>query len=232
MEVLALWKVLVRRWWVILIPTVVAALLSVSSLIAAFRPPVSYSLAIRFTASARPVGSGTYQDLAYTPWLASEYAVNSIAAWMRTESFAREVSTALTQANFSISVEALRAVIVSDSARSLMTLYVTAWPNPDELRAIGMAAAEVLKTRTESYFPQLAAEKAVIVPLDAVQPAPISVPLAQRFAPLARIAIGLALGVLLAFALEYFDYTIRDRTELERLGFQVLAEIPRYSPPQ
>lgn len=228
MELIALWKALRRRWWLILIPAVVAGALSVPSFVSALNPPRSFGLSIRFTASARPSSGGTYQDQAYTPWLASEYAVNSIASWMRTESFAREVSAVLAVNGQTVSVDALRAVIVSDSARSLMTLYVTDWPDADQLRAIGMAAVDVLRTRTDAYFPQLTAEKTVIVPLDDVQPTAIAAPITQRLAPFVRVAIGLALGLLLASAVEYFDYTIRDRDELERIGLSVIGEIPRY----
>ena len=217
-----------RRWWLILIPVAVALVVSLSSLRAMIAPPVNYGLAVKFTASAKPSSGGTFQDQSYTPWLASEYAVNSLAAWMRTESFSRELAQAAEKRGKPISAEALRSVIVSDSARSLMTFYLTAWPDPDVAKVIGQAAIDVLTTRVDAYFPQFAAAQAIIVPLDEVQPAPIAIPIAARLAPLGRIGIGLALGLVLAFALEFLDGSLRNRSEVETLGLSVIAEIPAH----
>jgi capsular polysaccharide biosynthesis protein len=217
-----------RRWWLILIPAVVALVLSLSSLRAMVSPPVAYSLAVKFTASAKPGSGGTFQDQSYTPWLASEYAVNSIAAWIRTESFSRELAQALAKQGKTISAEVLHGVITSDSARSLFTFYLTSWPNLEDAKAIGAAAVDVLTSRVDAYFPQFNAAQAVIVPLDTIQPALVATPLTTRIAPLARIGIGLALGVVLAFVAEFLDGSLRKRSEVETLGLTVLAEIPSH----
>jgi capsular polysaccharide biosynthesis protein len=226
-DVMSVLRVIGRRWWLILIPTVVATGLSLSSLIALVRPPVSYGLAIKFTASPRPTGQGTFQDNSYTPWLASEYVVTNLSSWVRTESFARELSAALDTRGLKIGAATLQGVIVSDSARSLFTFYVTGWASADDLKQIGEAAITVLATKTDQYFPQLGADKTVIVPLDAVNPVLNTPPLTARLNGLVRSGIGLALGVLLAFAAEFLDQTIRGKREIEALGFAVIGEIPR-----
>lgn len=228
LELIAVLNVLKRRWWLILIPAVVALLLSLSGLRAALSPVASYNVAVKFTASARPTPNGTFQDQSYTPWLASEYAVNSIAAWMRTESFARELATALDKRGKSIPADTLRGAIVSDSGRSLMTFYLSRWPDAADAVLIGQAAIDVLTVRVDAYFPQFAAEKAVIVPLDNVQATPNSTPITERLSPLLRVGIGLALGIMLAFAVETLDRTVRGRPELESLGLAVIAEIPMH----
>ncbi len=191
-------------------------------------PPANYNLAVRFTASAKPASGGSFQDQSYTPWLASEYAVNSIAAWVRTESFSRELSQALQKRGKTISGEQLRGAITSDSARSLMTFYITSWPDPEDAKLIGLAAIDVLTTRVDTYFPQFAASQAVIVPLDEVQPALVAIPITARLSPLVRIGIGLALGLVLAFALEFLDGSLRNRGEIESLGLSVIGEIPAH----
>src|SRR5437764_5844310 len=90
MELKQLWAVIVRRWWLVLLPAAVALILAIPSLLTALRPPVSYTVMLRFTASQTPSDKAqSFQDQAYIPWLASEYAVNNLAAWMKTESFAR-----------------------------------------------------------------------------------------------------------------------------------------------
>lgn len=222
-----LWRVIVRRWWLIVLPAVVALILTLPTLRTIISPPASYTATIRFTASPKPGGTGTFQDQVYTPQLAAEYIVNTLAQWMRTDSFAREVSASLDSHGQKISADAIRAAIVPDSARSIMQLTLT-WPDPDELKAIGQAAIDVLGAKAGDYFPQLTANKTLVVPLDQVLPVLSSPPITARLAPLARVGIGLVLGLLLAFLAEYLDSTLRTRAEVESLGLPVVAEIPRH----
>jgi len=229
MELLSLFEIVKRRWWLVLIPVVVAGILSLSALRTMLAPPVSYALVMRFTASAKPANGGSFQDTNYTPWLASEYAVNGIKDWIRTESFAKELSAALTKRGKPIAQDALRGVITSDNSRSMVQFVITGWPNADELREIGLAAVDALVNHAETYWPQFGPDqtKTMIVPLDAPEPVAVAVPITQRIAPLIRLAIGLALGLLLAFVAEYFDRTLRNRDEVEALGLNVIAQVPR-----
>ncbi len=229
MELLSLFEIVKRRWWLVLIPVIVAGVLSISALRTMIAPPVSYALVMRFTASAKPANGGNFQDTNYTPWLASEYAVNGIKDWIRTESFAKELSAALAKRGKPIAQDALRSVITSDNNRSVFQFIVQSWPNADELREIGLAAVDALVNHAETYWPQFGPDqtKTVIVPLDAPEPAAAAVPITQRIAPLIRLGIGLALGLLLAFVAEYFDRTLRNRDEVEALGLNVVAQVPR-----
>ena len=228
MELTALWLIVRRRWWLIALPAVIAFVLTILTLRSIVAPPAAYAASIKFTASQKPGGAGTFQDQAYTPWLASEYAVNALASWMRTDSFAREVSAKLAGTTKPFTPDQVRGVIAnSDNARSLMTLYLRA-PDPDDVRAVGQAAIDVLAEKADAYFPQLAApgQKVQVVPLDQVTPALDSPSITNRLAPLARVGIGLAFGLALAFLAEYLDRTLRTRAEVESLGLPVIAEIP------
>ncbi len=211
-----------------MLPTLVALVLTLPALRASLSPPVSYLATVHFTASPKPGSGGTFQDQSYTPWLASEYAVNNLATWMRTDSFAREVSAASDTLGKKIEPERVRGLIAnSDSARSLMTLYLRG-PDTDELKIVGQAAINVLADKTDTYFPQTSAQKTLVVPLDQVLPVLEATPITTRFAPLVRVGIGLALGLVLAFLAEYLDRSVRSRSELEALGLPVIAEIPRH----
>jgi capsular polysaccharide biosynthesis protein len=42
-----------------------------------------------------------------------------------------------------------------------------------------------------------------------------------------RIALGLAVGIGLALLWHHYDPLIRERREIERLGFSIIAEIPQ-----
>src|SRR6476469_3089657 len=89
MEIKQLWAVIVRRWWLILLPVLVALVIALPSFSQMISPPSGFTTTIRFTASQVPGSSATnFQDQSYIPWLASEYAVNNLASWMKTESFA------------------------------------------------------------------------------------------------------------------------------------------------
>jgi capsular polysaccharide biosynthesis protein len=191
------------------------------------RPPAMYSVGIRFTASQSPTSDNakTFQDLSYIPWLASEYAVNNLASWMRTDTFAREIAASLATQGRQIEPDSIRAAIVSDSARSIMTLFIR-WPDAEALRHIAQAAVDVLRTKNATYFAQFGAQPAQVIALDGIIVTPEATPLATRLSPLIRIVLGLAAGLALAFMADYFDRSIRDRTEVEALGLTVIAEIP------
>jgi len=229
MELKQLWAVIVRRWWLILLPAIVALILTLPSLQTMVTPPVNYTVTIRFTASQVPPSDAThtFQDQSYIPWLASEYAINNLATWMRTESFTREIADRLQAQGKTVDLGAVCSPIASDSARSIMTLYLTC-SNPDDIQLFAQAAIDVLRERSQAYFPQLTAQKTEIMPLDAISVVPASTPITTRLSPLFRVLIGLVAGLALAFLVEYLDPTIRDRREVETLDLPVIAEIPRW----
>ena len=93
MELLMIVRVLLRRWYLVLIPVVVAAVLVVPDMLGD-GPAVSggYTTTIRYTAAqtleAIPDRQGDYQDV----WLASELTVRAFTEWVRTGRFAEEVA--------------------------------------------------------------------------------------------------------------------------------------------
>jgi capsular polysaccharide biosynthesis protein len=235
MELRELWAVVVRRWWLIALPALVAAVLVLPMLGNVISPPVTYNAAVRFTVSQPPGGSGatgsapsagTFEDDSYIPWLTSEYAVVNLAGWMRTESFAREVAAVLAAQGLDLDPAAIQGAINADAVRSIMTLYLS-WPDAAQLERIAQAATQVLQERHQAYWPQLAAARAVVTALDTPRAAPGPASLADRLSPLFRILIGLVAGLGLAFLAEYLDTGIRTRQEAEStLTLPVLAEIP------
>jgi capsular polysaccharide biosynthesis protein len=229
MELKQLFAVVARRWWLIALPAVVALILTIPAIGTMLRPPVNYSVGVRLTASQPPTGDSakTFEEQSYISWLGSEYAIVNLATWMRTDSFAREISALLAPTlGKQLDPEALRAAITSDSARSIMTFYVTSWPDAAETKLIADAAVQVMQTKNAAYFAQLGASPAQVVPLDNAIVVPVPIPLAVRFGPLLRIVVGLAAGVALAFLAEYLDNAIRSRSEIEALGLNVIGEIP------
>jgi capsular polysaccharide biosynthesis protein len=184
---------------------------------------------MRLTAAAPPnteiEGVTTpYEDTSYVPWLASEYVVVNLPPWIGSDSFADEVSAVLNERGVGIDDD-LKGAFIADGSRSILTLYVV-WDDPVEVRQIAEAAITVLQTRSQTAWPQAAAEPMQVVPFDEVEVSELAPPITTRIAPLIRILVGLAAGVGLAVLAEYLDDSLRSRADVEALGLPVLAEIP------
>jgi uncharacterized protein involved in exopolysaccharide biosynthesis len=231
MELVAVWHLIRRRWWLIALPFGAALVLTLPTLKNIVSPPVTYSVQMRLTAAAPPEaqiegGTTPYEDTVYVPLLASEYVVVNLPHWITSDRFADEVSQVVSAQNINISGEDLRPAFYADSFRSILTLYV-GWDNETEIRAIAAAAVQVLQTRNQTYFPQFAAEPVEVVALDDVRVNQAAPPITARIAPLIKIFMGLVAGVGLAVLAEYLDASIHSRADVESLGLAVLAEIPR-----
>lgn len=233
------WQLIKRWWYLLLIPTVVAFLWSLPALSTALNPPETYGASIRFTAAAAPdeanaiaadtdnlPRSGTYEDTAYVPWLASEYVVVNLPQWVTSTSFAQEVSAELAGQGIEIGSDEVRRAFSADSARSILTVYF-GWDDETELTAIATATIKVLQERNQSYFPQFANAPAQIVPLDDVEVNQTVPPMNTRLNPFIRIILGLGVGVGLATLAAYLDDCIYGESDLRKLEIEVLASIPQ-----
>lgn len=231
MELLAVWEVVRRRWWLIVLPALVAGVLVLRDLPAVISPPLRYAVQMRLTVAAPPQPpteqtATPYEDTAYVPWLAPEYVVVNMPAWITSDSFAGQVSQVLSDEGYGITGEDLAGAFAADGLRSILTLYVR-WDDPDEVIAIARAAVAVLQTRNQDYFPQFGGQPVSVVPLDAIAARQVAPPITDRLAPLIKVVVGLAAGVVLAVLAEYLDRTVRTRADVESLGVPVIATIPR-----
>jgi capsular polysaccharide biosynthesis protein len=225
MELMLIARVLVRRWWLVLIPVAIVAVIVVPEFLR--NRGVSsggYTVTIRYSAAqvleAIPDRKGDYQDV----WLASELTVNALTDWVRTTTFIDEIQRETTKQNVTINPAAL--AVAADNKRSLGQLTLS-YPDQAALQAISHAAIAVLRTRTQDYFPQLGGQAARVTLLDTPQVVAAPPPITNRLAPLIRLGIGLLAGLGLAFLFEYLDPTIRRREQIEALGLPVVASLPR-----
>lgn len=229
MELRTIAHFIVRRWWLIALPALVALVLALPQVPDLLAPPVSYAAQIRLTAATppdaeNPSAASPYEDSAYVPFLASEYVVVNLPAWITSASFAREVSEDLAARGVEIAPADLRPAFAADSFRSVLTLYV-GWDDPDELRAIAESAITVLQTRNQAYLPQSPVPLEV-VPWDEVSVSQVAPPLVTRFEPILRVAVGLAAGLALALLVEYLDRSVQTGADVEALGLALIGEIP------
>jgi capsular polysaccharide biosynthesis protein len=223
MELMLIIRVLRQRWYLLVIPSVVAAVLVLPGALAD-GPSGGFSVTLHYSAAqvleAIPNRDGDYQDV----WLASELTVNALTDWVRTSSFAEEVARAAAAQGVEVSTAGLG--IAADNRRSVGQISLS-YPDGAALAAIAEAAVEVLKTRAHTYFPQLGQQPAQVTLLDVPQVVPAPAPVANRLAPFIRLGLGLLAGVLLAFLAEYLDPNLYRREQVEALGLPVIARIPR-----
>lgn len=226
MELMLIFRVLARRWWLIAIPVVITAAFTVPELLT--RSPATsggYTVTLRYSAAhaadaVLPPRDGDYQDL----WLASELTVNALTDWVRSGSFAREV--AIRCADLGLTIDPAGLSVAADNERSLGQL-ILGWNDAAQLGVIARAAIDVLQTRSQDYFPQLGGQAAQVMMLDTPQVVAAPPALVNRFAPLLRVGLGLALGLALAFLAEYLDTRLYRRADVEALNLGVIGIIPR-----
>lgn len=226
MELLLIIRVLLRRWWLVLLPVLITAGFAAYEFVnnraltsGGFSATLRYTAAHTF-GTTLPPRDGDYQDI----WLASELTVNALTDWVKTSRFAQEV--AAESAALGLEIDPAALSIAADNDRSIGQIALS-WPDPAQLTTIVQAAIIVLETRTQHYFPQLGDQAATVRMLDETRIVPVPPPLVNRFAPLIRMALGLLAGIGLAFLVDYLDPTLRRREELDALGFPVVATIPR-----
>lgn len=223
MELRLIARILLRWWWLVVVPVAVVAVFAVPDIISgpASAGAGGFTSVIRYSAAqqpdALPPRDGDLQDI----WLASEYTVNALTSWVQTGSFRQEIAQAA-----AIEINQAALGIAADNDRSVGQLFLS-YPVADDLVTIATAAVDVLQTRTDVYFPQMGSAPAVVTVLDAVSVAPAPPPLTNRFAPFIRLGLGLLAGLGLAFLAHYLDPFLRERRDVESVGLKVIAQLPR-----
>lgn len=222
MEFKEIIRIILRRWWLIVLPVAVAAVIAIPALLSdspgasgGFSTEIRYSAAQKLNMSASDKG---YTDV----WTASEYTVHAFTDWVRSAGFRGEILSALGEAQ--LSLEGLQ--IAADNARSIGVVYLSHL-NQDSLKAIADAAVQVLTSRSQSYFPQLGGQAAQVTILEqpTIAAAPPALP--SRLAPVLRLGLALLIGIAIALFAEFVDPTIYHQDDLRRLGLPLLGSIPK-----
>src|SRR4051794_9886776 len=116
MELMLILRVLLRRWWLVLIPVVIVAIFVVPDFLRNRGAAGGFTVTVRYSAAQVlniPGRDGDYQDV----WLASELAVNAMTDWVRTSSFVQEIKAETDRQNVTINPAALG--IAADNKRSV-----------------------------------------------------------------------------------------------------------------
>ena len=222
MELREIIRIILRRWWLIVLPVVLGAIIAVPDLVgggavasAGFTAQIRYSAAQKIN---RTLIDSDYTDV----WTASEYTVHALTDWVRSASFRGEIVDALGESQASLD----QLQIAADNARSIGVVYLS-HPNRESLADIADAAVLALSSRSQGYFPQFGDEAAQVTILE--QPIVTASPpaLPSRLAPIMRLGVALLIGLALALFAEFVDPTIYHQDDLRRMGMPLLGSIPK-----
>jgi len=218
MELRQTWRIVWRRWW--LIVALPAVVLVVS--LATYREPApAYVATMRFAIGIQgeqAVGAVSGEGRS-DAWLASEYLADDLSEVLKGGDFAARISK---QVGFDVAAGS----IFASREHRIMTVNIT-WGDRDQVQAIAEAVGAAVRDGGAAYFPQLAGVQAEAILVDGPGIGRVGRSLKDKLDLPLRLFVALVAGVALAFLWDYFDDTIRDQAEVETLGVAVLGEIPR-----
>lgn len=223
MELRNYWVILKRRWLYLIIPTLIVLIIG---LITYSRPAPLYNAGVRFIVGQEPIGSESLSDeQRLANWKTSEYVVNTLADWVRGGQFAGLVSEGMAKQGITVAPQDIVAGTSADSTRSMMVVSIS-YGDPAVLEQIMHEAGRVLIEQNDLGLPQLGGEPAQLVQLDEPIVNRVSAGIVKQLDLPLRVVLALLAGFGLALLVEYLDPTIRDRRELETMGFSVIGAIP------
>jgi len=224
MELRRYWKIIKRRWLLIIIPVVVVAVLTVATYQA---PPTYYNVGMHYLVSQEPSTEADNADeQRYYNWLTSEYIVNGLTDWVKGGEFATAVSAKLAEQGWEIPAGSIQGSLAVDNVRSKLEISLSN-PDPEALAVMMDAVTDVVQEQNAAALPQLGGETAVVVPLSEPVVNQISAGIRSQLDLPVRILVALIAGIGLALLVEYLDPTIREPHELETIGFTIMGEIPK-----
>ncbi len=223
MELRTYGKILIRRWWLVVVPVIIVGVYVVATY---SPPPTNYQVVMRFAAGTEPAGLSVDYDR-YYPWLTSEYIANGLADVAETGIFAQKVASRLKSAGHETPPGAIQGSIVTDNAQSILVVYLT-WPDAEQITAVAEAITAELTENSAAYYPQLEGIEPAVRLLD--PPAPVALPpglRTQLMGPAIKVGLALFVGAALAFLWHYLDPTVQEAAALEAMGLSVLTQIPQ-----
>jgi capsular polysaccharide biosynthesis protein len=218
-------RILLRRWWLVILPVIL--IVAVTLLTARAAPVVTYQVTMSFGAgfAPEPIRPDAYNFDRHYNWLASEYTAQGFSLIVSKGVFADNVTKRLTAKGMML--RAPLAGAIRSEVRSSVFVVTLNWPDAQQAEQIAQAIVDELNENYLAYWPQLTGiEQSPVKLMDPIAAAPIAPPLRDRFDLPVRIALGLIVGAALALAWHFLDPAVRERRELERMGLNIVAEIP------
>ncbi|MFN2290681.1 MAG: YveK family protein [Anaerolineae bacterium] len=218
MELRQYWRIIWRRWWlvaVLVLGVLIVSLITHQEPAARYQANMRFAIGIEGQAPVNAVSGEGRSDA----WLASEYLADDLSEVVKGGDFAARISE---RVGFAVPAGAIFAT----REHRIMTVNIT-WGDPAQVVTIAEAVAAEIESAGQQYFPQLEDVQAEAVLIDGPGIGQVGRSLREKLDLPLRLFIALIAGVALAFLWDYLDDTVRERSELESLGLQVLGEIPR-----
>jgi capsular polysaccharide biosynthesis protein len=229
MELREYWSILARRWWIPVLLGLLVGVISLLQLRPWQAPPPSYTASLRMLVGVMPASAAdvtTYYDPRYYAWLTSEYLVDDFTEVVRSELFARNVSSRLADQNITVPPGAIQGSAATGKQHRIITLNLSSG-DETQLRQMAEAAATELAENAPVYFEQLGTPGAGVTLIDGPNVSAVGPGVREQVELPLRVLLGVLVGVGIVFLLHYLDTSVRGRAELEAMGLPVLGEIPR-----
>lgn len=227
MELRSHWQIIRRRWW---LPAGLALAVAVLTLVMQHPwqvRPATYNATMRFNVGIQPERiPGVYTYDRYYTMLAAEYLVDDFGEIVRSQAFAAAVSQRLASQDVSVPAGVIGASTQPGKLHRILTVNIS-WGDETQLRAIASAIAATMTQSSADFFAEFSAPEADIRLIDPPVISRAGRPVREQLDIPLRVLLALAAGIGLAFLLDYLDDSVRNRAELENLGYVVLGEIPR-----
>ena len=220
MELRQYWHIIWRRWWLIV---ALVGIVLIVTLVTYREPQPVYVATMRFAIGiegSEPVNAASGEGRS-DAWLASEYLADDLSEVLKGGDFAAGISE---QVGFDVPA----GTVFASREHRIMTVTIT-WRDPDQLQSIAEAVGAAVEDGGAGYFPQLVGVQAQAVLIDGPGIGQVGRSLKDQLDLPIRLFVALVAGVAIAFLWDYLDDTVRDRTDAEALGVQLLGEIPRES---
>ncbi len=223
MELREYWKVFARRWW---LAVGLALLVLAISLVVGSRVRATYTATTRVLVSVAPEPpKGSYYTYdKYYSFLTTEYLVDDLSEFVKSRVFAEAIRDEL--GDPSLDLNAIQQSQRPKKTHRVLAIDVVTG-NADQTLAIAAAAGKVLEKKAADYLIQLSAKDVSIKVIDPPSVAPTGGGLRGLLELAIRTGLGFLAGLAIILLAEYFDGSVRDASETERvLGVPVLGEIP------
>jgi capsular polysaccharide biosynthesis protein len=216
-----------RRWWVI--ATLVFLTLALSLLLS--RPwqprPAAYVLGMSFSVGVQPQEiEDVYTYDGYYTALSSEYLIDDFSEIVKGSEFAAAVSQRLAGQGIDLPAGTIQGSAQTGTVHRILQVAVHGG-DPAQLPLIADAVEATLVEDADLFMPRLLADQGAVYRIHRGAVAAIGPGLRERLDLPLKLALAFLAGVGLVFLLDYLDIRIRTSKQLEALGFNVLAEIPR-----
>lgn len=219
MELRLYWQIIWKRAWLVVI---LVGIVAVMTMVTYHPPAPTYAATLRFNVGLLPVPP-TGADYTYNPldtWMASEYLMDDLASAVRGGAFAAAV-----QSRLGVEAPSLAGAFGAATEHRVLSVYIT-WGDASQLADIANAAVAVLEEDSNAFVGPLGNAQPVLRLIDPPVIFPVGRSLKQKLDIPLRLGLAFIVGVALTFLLDYLDTSLRDRSEVEQLGFTVLGEIP------